>query len=184
MRFAPLGLAVALVACQPSTTYNRGVDMSFHPSGKADAQQRLVASAVELKADADQGVVKEAGGLYLGELEVVGEKAGALYMTKEGGGNLAGRVSLEAASRGATHFFLASSRVEQSIETHQHGSGNTSSTPVSRTHARFVLFRVERADWGKLPAGYRPEGGATSWGEIYVLDGGAAPPAAPGSTSL
>src|SRR5262245_47677139 len=92
------------VGCGPSTQYNRGVEMSFHPSGKAEGGPRLVSSAVELKQDSDQNAIKEAGGIYLGELEVVAEKS-ADFQTAGGGKTLSGRVSLEAANRGATHFY-------------------------------------------------------------------------------
>jgi hypothetical protein len=150
-------LALCLAACAPATTYNRGVDISFHPSARADAQPRVVASAVELRGESDTTLVKEAGGIYLGELEVVGQKAGLMYMSQSGGGTLSGRVSLEAASRGATHFYLASSRIENGVETHPSRNGSTTSIPTSKTHARYALFRVEPGGWANLPASYRPE---------------------------
>lgn len=159
MRFLPLTLlALSLAACAPATTYNRGIDISFHPSGKADAQQRVVASAIELRSESDTTLLKDAGGIYLGELEVVGKKAGGMYMGKSGAGTLSGRISLEAASRGATHFYLASSRVENGIETYRSADGrSTSAAPTSETHARYVLFRLEPGAWSKLPQNYRPE---------------------------
>ena len=149
--------SMLVFGCAPATTYNRGIDISFHPSGKADAQERLVSSAVELKSEGDTKLLKDAGGIYLGELEVVGKKAGGMFMGQSGGNTLSGRISLEAASRGATHFYLASSDVESHLEMHQTASGDTSATPTSKTHARYTLFRIEEVSWAKLPPPYRPE---------------------------
>lgn len=172
MRFLTLSglLLVALAAgplfllsgCAPATTYNRGLDISFHPSSKADAQERILPSAIELKTEADTSLVKDAGGVYLGELEVVGEKAGGMYMGQSGGSTLSGRISLEAASRGATHFYLASSNTENSMEFHHTMNGSSSATPTSKTKARFILFRVEQSSWEKLPQQYRPEAPAAA----------------------
>jgi len=164
--------ALSIAACAPSTTFNRGIDISFHPSGKADAQQRLVSSAVELKTENETTLVKDTGAVYLGELEVIGEKAGGMYMGKAGASTLSGRISLEAANRGATHFHLASSRVEHGIETHTSPGGNSTSAPTSKTHARYVLFRLEPVAWEKLPNAYRPTA-------VVASSPGSAPNAAP-----
>lgn len=165
--FVTFGLLA--VGCGPATQYNRGVDMSFHPSGKAEGGPRLVSSAVELKQDSDQNAIKEAGGVYLGELEVVAEKS-ADFQTSGGGKTLSGRVSLEAANRGATHFYLAASDTQRSVQAAQgphvsFGQGNAEQ--VARTKARFVLYRVEMDKWSALPKNYQPEAAP-----------GAAPPAA------
>lgn len=149
------------VGCSPATQYNKGIEMSFHPSGKADAQQKVVSSAIELKQDSDQTTIKEAGGIYLGELEVIAAKNSDF--ASGGGGakaGLSGRVSLEAANRGATHFYLASSNTEHSVQqaSGPHiGIGGSSSEQVAKTHARFVLYRVEQDKWASLPKPYQPE---------------------------
>lgn len=151
-------LALALAACNPATTYNRGIEMSYKPSGKADAQERIVYSAVQLKQDSDQSTVKEAGGIYLGDLEVLAAKNSS-FEGGSGANGLSGRVSLEAANRGATHFYLAASTVEHSMEATGGPSfrmGGASSEAVAKTKARFVLFRVEADKWEKLPKEFQP----------------------------
>lgn len=157
--FAITLLAAGAVGCSPATQYNKGIEMSYHPSGKADAQERLVNSAVELKQDSDQQIVKDAGGVYLGELEVLAAKTSD-FASGSGGQSLAGRVSLEAANRGATHYYLAASSVEHSVQAasgpHISIGGNNSES-VAKTKARFVLYRVEQASWEKLPKSYQPD---------------------------
>jgi hypothetical protein len=133
-----LSLSLSAFACMPATTYNRGIDISYHPSAKADGEAKIVDSATELRSEAEEAALKEAGARYLGELEVTGEKAGAAF-TGSGNGpsTLSGRISLEAANRGATHFRAASSRTEQTME-----SNGKSFMPVSKTHVRYVLYRA------------------------------------------
>jgi hypothetical protein len=173
---ACFGLAGAAPACSPATQYNRGIDMSYHPSSTAAAQERVVDSAVELKTDADQQKIKDAGGIYLGELEVLAEKTGD-FASGSGGKSLSGRVSLEAANRGATHFYLAASKVEHTVQqaSGMHiGIGNSNAESVQRIHCRFVLFRVEPAAWDALPTEYKPELAASLRGKA---------PAAPAAAS-
>lgn len=153
----------AVAACQPATTYNRGMDMTFHPSGKADAQEKLVSSAVEIKADADQKLIKDAGGIYMGELEVSAEKSTSYASGATGGGaTLAGRVSLEVANRGGTHFYLAKLDTENAVAPASQGvhvgigNGGGGET-VQRTKARYVVYRVEQGDWAKLDKKYQPD---------------------------
>jgi hypothetical protein len=133
-----LGFLATTAACMPATTYNRGIDISYHPSAKADGGAKIVDSATELRSEEEEAALKSSGALYLGELEVVGEKAGAAF-TGSGSGpaTLSGRISLEAANRGATHFRAASSRTESSME----ANGKTM-IPVSKTHVRYVLYRA------------------------------------------
>lgn len=156
-----LALGLWSVGCSPATQYNKGIEMSYHPSGKADAQEKLVSSAIELKQDSDQAAIKEAGGIYLGELEVIAAKNSDF--ASGGGGakaGLSGRVSLEAANRGATHFYLAASNTEHSVQqaSGPHiGIGGSSSEQVAKTHARYVLYRVEQEKWAALPEAYKPE---------------------------
>ena len=167
--FAGFAVLGAVVACQPPTTYDRGIQMSYHPSGKADAQEKLVSSAVEIKTDGDQKLIKDAGGIYLGELEVSAEKSTSYASgATTGGATLAGRVSLEVANRGGTHFYLAKldseNGVSPSSEDHVHVRvGNSAVTAsgggetVQRTTARYVVYRVEQADWSKLDKQYQPD---------------------------
>lgn len=138
-----------MFGCSPATTYNRGIDVSYHPSAAADGGGRLVGSAVSLNDDADARVLRGAGGVYLGELEVVASRSGP--EVGAGGASLVGRMSLEAATRGATHILLSSSSVEHGFE-----RAGTTSYPVARTRVRFVLFRVEAAVWSQLPERLRP----------------------------
>jgi hypothetical protein len=158
--FVALG---AVAACQPATTYNRGVEMSYHPSGKADAQEKLVNSAVEIKTDGDQKLIKDAGGIYLGELEVSAEKSTSYASGATGGGaTLSGRVSLEVANRGGTHFYLAKLDTENAVAPASNGVhvgiGNSGGgETVQRTKARYVVYRVEQADWAKLDKQYQPD---------------------------
>lgn len=173
------------VGCTPATQFNKGVEMSFHPSGKADAQQKIVSSAIELKQDSDQTTIKEQGGIYLGELEVVAAKNSDF--ASGGGGakaGLSGRVSLEAANRGATHFYLASSNTEHSVQqaSGPHvGIGGNSSEQVAKINARFVLYRVEQEKWAALPKPYQPEampGAPTTTAATPAPEAKAADPAA------
>lgn len=173
------------VGCTPATQFNKGVEMSFHPSGKADAQQKIVNSAIELKQDSDQTTIKENGGIYLGELEVIAAKNSDF--ASGGGGakaGLSGRVSLEAANRGATHFYLASSNTEHSVQqaSGPHiGIGGNSSEQVAKIHARFVLYRVDQEKWAALPKPYQPEamaGSSTTTAATPAPEAKAADPAA------
>lgn len=153
-------LTLGVLGCQPTTTFNRGVDMSYHPSGKADAQERIVYSAIELKTEQDQDKVKGLGGVYLGELEVVAEKTDD-FRTGGGGKALSGRISLEAANRGATHYYLAASSVEHSMESSGGGVSiglkTNGAQNVQKMKARYTLFRVEQDKWSALPKEYAPE---------------------------
>lgn len=170
--FVVVGL-LGVAACTPASTYNKGIEMSYHPSGKADAQQKLVNSAIELKQDSDQQTVKDAGGIYLGELEVLAARSQD-FASGAGATGLSGRVSLECATRGATHFYMASSSVEHSVQQAQgpHLSiGGNGSEQVNKTKVRYVLYRVEQDGWAKLPKNYQPEG----------IKGSEAPPTAKAS---
>lgn len=173
--FASLfGIAAASVACQPATTFNRGLAFSFEPSSRAEGQGRLVPSATALRAEGDQEKVKAAGGVYLGELEAVGERAGA--GGSQGASALAGRVSLEAAARGATHTYLVASGVESRLEHARVGDTHTA-TPVAKLRARYALYRVEAAQWETLPVEIRPAGAAAA------TTAPAPPPAPPASAA-
>lgn len=129
----------ATVACMPATTYNRGIDISYHPSAKADGESKIVDSATELRSEEEEARLRASGARYLGELEVVGEKAGAAFTgSGHGTSTLSGRISLEAANRGATHFRATTSRTEKTME-----SNGKSFMPVSKTHVRYVLYRSD-----------------------------------------
>ena len=109
--------------------------------------------------------MKDAGGIYLGELEVTAEKSTSLSAGATGGGaTLSGRVSLEVANRGGTHFYLAKLDTENSVQQAQGphiGIGNSSGgEAVQRTKARYVVYRVEQDGWAKLEKKYQPEAAA------------------------
>ena len=59
---------------------------------------------------------------------------------------------MEAANRGATHFYAASTNVTNGLER----QGDTM-VPTSKTQVRFVLFRLEADAWDRMPANLRPE---------------------------
>jgi hypothetical protein len=130
--------SLCFAACAPATTYNRGIEISYHPSAKADGEAKVVDSATELQSEAEEQALRASGAKYLGELEVVGEKAGAMFTgSGQGASTLSGRISIEAANRGATHFRAASSRTENGVE----AQGKTL-VPTSKTHVRYVLYRA------------------------------------------
>ncbi len=143
-------LCAAIAACQPSTQYNRGISMGFQPSARMTGQERITASAVELRTDQTAGL-EEAGAIYLGSLDVQGERTGPSAIS--GGRTFAGRVSLDAAARGATHFALVTSGTSRHVEQ----VGQTSYVSVAKTQARFALYRIEPQHWESLPANLRPD---------------------------
>lgn len=154
-----LTLGLFAAGCTPASTYDKGIEMSFHPSGKADAQGKLVNSAVELKQESDQQLVKDAGGIYMGELEVIAARNQSLA-GGAGGSGLSGRVSLEVATRGGTHFYMASSSVEHSVQqaSGPHISiGGNGSEQVNKTKIRYVIYRLEQDGWAKLDKKYQPD---------------------------
>ncbi len=164
--YLALGLALVAVACTPASQYNRGINVDYKPSGAAAGQQRLVGSALKY-ADKDLEAIKATGAVYLGELEAHAEKDTDLS-NQSGANGLEGRMSLEAAQRGATHFTLTASDVEHKLAP----STGFSATPFQRNgvaqtqgiKARYALWRVEPGKWAELPKELRPEGlpGATS----------------------
>lgn len=144
LAFIASGL-LSLAACAPSTSYNRGIDVDYHPSAKYENASRLVDSAVELKSSGDERTLQEAGAAYIGELELTVHRGGAAFVgAGSGPGTLAGRLSLEAASRGATHFKSVSS--DETFET----------VRSSTAHVRVVLYRVDRDAWATLGPTVRP----------------------------
>lgn len=164
--YLDLGLALVAVACTPASQYNRGINVDYKPSGAAAGQSRLVGSALKY-ADKDLETIKATGAVYLGELEAHAEKDTDLS-NQSGANGLEGRMSLEAAQRGATHFTLTASDVEHKLAP----STGFSATPFQRNgvaqtqgiKARYALWRVEPGKWSELPKELRPEGlpGATT----------------------
>jgi hypothetical protein len=155
--------ALSLAACTPASQYNRGVDVNFQNAGGVPSQSRMLNSAIELKSEADQNVIKEAGGVLIGELTVIAERTSNLGESG-GAAGLGGRISIEAGGRGATHFYLAASDVVHATEFGNRSPGISfgpgNSQQVSRTKARYNLFRVEEANWDKLPKNFKPEASA------------------------
>ncbi len=144
-------LGLSTFACTPKTTFNRGVDVSYKPASGAKGGDRLLGSALELKTEADEQRLKQGGAIYLGALEVNGRRD-RHPLGGGGAGGLSGRVSVEAASRGATHFRLVAATFE-----HANGSAGFQGTSVDRTRAKYALYRVPRREWSHLPADVRPE---------------------------
>lgn len=147
-------LAFTCVACGPKTAYNRGLSFEYHPAGATVDPSRAVGSAIEL-TESDRARLARLQPAYLGELSVEGERSG--LQSSEGAGNVKGRVSLEAAARGATHFILLGSDVARRNEA---VGGYPGSRPVMQqvtiTRARYGLYRVDPSMFAKLPARLRP----------------------------
>jgi hypothetical protein len=177
--FVVLG-ALALAACTPASQYNRGVDVNFQNAGGVATQNRMLNSAIELKTEADQVAIKEAGGVLIGELTVIAERTSNLGESG-GAAGLGGRISIEAGGRGATHFYLAASDVVHATEYGSRSPGISfapnNSQQVSRTKARYNLFRVEEANWDKLPKGFKPDASSKAAGASAAPVASAAPTA-------
>ncbi|MGH7283138.1 MAG: hypothetical protein ACRELY_16555 [Polyangiaceae bacterium] len=157
-----LFLISSLAACAPATSFQH-VDVAYQPSANVHArEERLAPSAVTI-SDSDVDAIQKAGGVYLGELELRGER-GELASQQNGPTNLRGRASLEAAQRGATHFMLLTGGAH--IERHtsagftyspQGPSPTVSSSSEQIVTARFALMRVEPDHWNELRAALRPD---------------------------
>ena len=152
---------ISLAACAPSTSFEH-VDVAYQPSANMHERETRIAPSAVTISESDVDAIKEAGGVYLGELELRGER-GAAATQQSGATNLVGRASLEAAARGATHFMLVAggSHVEHHVSPGAGFSPDGPTTTVSSTSeqivvARFALMRVEPAHWNDLKAALRP----------------------------
>jgi hypothetical protein len=110
--------------------------------------------------DKDLDALKAAGGLYLGELEVHAEKDKDLQSTS-GASNLDGRVSIEAAQRGATHYTLTASEIDHSVKTASDSQillsgGRRTQVATEGVKARYALWRVEAGHWSELSKELQP----------------------------
>ena len=152
-----LVLAGGLAACTPPMTRS-GSDVAFHPV-VADAQPRLVASAVELKVEADQEPIKEAGGVYLGELEVTVEQPQYASGSAGSAASLSGPASLDAARFGGTHFYLTKLNTTDGVwpPAHVDFMTNGRGGGFQRTKAIYVVYRVAPEAWSQLEPRYRPD---------------------------
>ena len=157
-------VSLAFVACAPSTTFNRGINVDYRPSGEAKDQARLVGSAVPI-AIADKATLTGMGAVYLGELEMRAERDDNLTGGSSGAKNLEGRASLEAAQRGATHFYNSESKIDKQMST---GSSTSSSAlllgrngqaadRVQVLTVRYALYRVEEDKWAGMTQELRPD---------------------------
>lgn len=166
---ALLLLLLVLGACGPSTQYNRGVFVSYHPTTTAPEQARLVGSAMAY-TETDLDAIKAAGGVYLGELEITAEKNTELTGGSAGATFLQGRASIGAAEHGATHFLLVASDIEHSVKQARDSEiimsrGRTTHVQAETLKARYALWRVEAPHWSELSPNLRPTtpvAGATS----------------------
>jgi hypothetical protein len=148
-----LVLVCSAIGCE-STTFDRGATSTFHP--RAAEHARLVDSAIEVRDAADLPSIEQADGVYLGDLDV---DAGRTSIAQTLGPNesedsLKGRVSLEVASRGGTHFHAVAFETESggAAASPRYGKGQ-----IQRVHVRYAIYRVEPLGWPKLDAKYRPE---------------------------
>lgn len=175
LALAAVGLASS-AGCLPSTQFNKGVDVDYRPSAASEGQRRIAGSAV-LVTESQRSALEQHGVLYLGELEAHAERDSINLST--GARDLEGRMSIEAAMRGATHFELKSSAIEKRLERQASPLGTAnhdSTTQVSRLKVRYALYRVEPAQWQKLPGDLVP----TSHGD--QAKGSQAAPASTGAT--
>jgi hypothetical protein len=143
---------LGLAACASSTSQSRGLEVAYHPSEAAaasgrteDGADRLVESAVEV-SDSGERTLLVAGASEVGEIEIVAPSAEGSFRFSEETATLAAR-------RGATHFHLAGTSVENVLgESGVFGAAHEE----TRTRARFVLYRVNREVWPKLPSPLQP----------------------------
>jgi hypothetical protein len=142
---------LGLAACASSTSQSRGMEVAYHPaaaasSGATEASaDRLVESAVEV-SDSGERTLLVAGASEVGEIEIVAPSTQGSFRFSEETAALAAR-------RGATHFHLAGTSVENVLgESGVFGAAHEE----TRTRARFVLYRVNREVWPRLPAPLQP----------------------------
>lgn len=155
LTLAVVGL-VPSAGCLPSTQYNKGVDVDYRPSAASEGQSRVAGSAIAI-TEPQRSSLEQHGVVYLGELEAHAERDTINLST--GARDLEGRMSIEAAMRGATHFELRSSAIDKRLERQASPLGTAShdaTTQVSRLKVRYALYRVEPARWSELPRGLVP----------------------------
>jgi len=135
--FLLLGLAACGASQQPAS---QPIAFAYH----AAEAPLLVAKAVEIDTVFEQTLLV-AGASPMGEIEMV-SAADDTKVFEE-------RAAPLAAARGATHYRLAATSVENVMEE----SGVFGAAhEESRTRARFVLYRVDRDVWPKLPSPLQP----------------------------
>jgi len=135
-----------LLAACGSAVQNRPMEVAYRPpSSTVGAKTPLVATAVEVASDADERTLLVAGAAPVGEIEIVASQDDSRAFAE--------RTARLAARRGATHFHLAATSVENVT-----GESGVFSTPheESRTRARFVLYRIDRDVWARLPGSLQP----------------------------
>lgn len=165
-------LFLVAAACAPSTQFNRGISVDFRPAAANVGQDRIVGSALAVEAK-DVEVLKAQSAVYLGELEAAAERDSG--QSETGAKSLEGRMSIEAAQRGATHFELTASEVTTRLAQASpgpsvggpvgitsnggigFGSNGAAASQVKALRVRYRLYRVEAPGWSALPGPLQPK---------------------------
>lgn len=138
-----LGFIVLLLA---AACGNKGTETVYSPQSQGPEPAKLVSSAVELKTEADRDKLIASGAVLLGRVSIKAESVRDDFSQSHGGSQLAGRASIEAASRGGTHFYLEGSDQQRA----------TTYWQSDVALARFAVYRVEKDQWPKLDPQYQP----------------------------
>lgn len=159
-RFLVAALLVFATACGPATSFDR-VAINYQPSANVTTQLPRITSEAVSYENADLSTLNAAGAVYIGEIDLRGERGDGPINGASGPANLIGRASLEAAQRGATHYMLLAGDVEQkpgpqTVVVTQHAAFASNNMEQEVT-ARFAMLRIEPAQWATLPAALRPQ---------------------------
>lgn len=142
-------LLLAVAACGGASSAPASAPIAF--AYHASEAPPLVGKAVEIDQTAEQTLLV-AGAAPMGEIEMVSANDDTKLFEE--------RAAPLAAARGATHYKLAATSVENVMEE----SGPFGAAhEESRTRARFVLYRVDRDVWPKLPTTLQPPSVAASY---------------------
>ncbi|MEO7109960.1 MAG: hypothetical protein ABI183_05955 [Polyangiaceae bacterium] len=152
-------LLIFATACGPATSFDH-IAIHYQPSPNVTAPLTRVTSEAVSYSDSDLKTLDAAGAVYLGEIELRGDRGG-LVTGGAGPTNLTGRASLEAAARGATHYTLVAGDMQrvsgpQTVVVTPQGAFVTNNQQQEIT-ARYVMLRIEPDHWAALPAPLRPQ---------------------------
>ncbi len=154
------GLLLLATACGPTTSFDH-IAINYQPSPNVTTQLTRVTSEAVSYSDTDVKTLNEAGAVYIGELDLEGVRGG-LASGGAGPANLSGRASLEAATRGATHYMLLGGNVERGPSGHTvvvvtERSAFATNPQQQEVTARYAMLRIEPDHWATLPAPLRPQ---------------------------
>jgi hypothetical protein len=153
-------VTLAVVGCAPSTTF-QNVEVAYASADPAhEPPTRLVGSATEVR-ETDSTELERVHAAYLGEMDLRGLRG--QKTSSSGPEDLAGRASLEAAARGATHFVLVAGDAHS--ESHalsgvvlapRGGAVAVGSQTDHVVEGRFLIYRVAPDAWSDLRSDLRP----------------------------